>query len=211
VSLSAGDPRVFDAARNRSARTRNALVIFGSLLLIYGGQLISPSPPDKSGMPAPLVVMMVAGICGLLALPVSAILGRHIVVGRDPVRHRDVLAGHTLYGWRNVDLDRLVSIRVLDLWQRGLPNRTYLVLRDAEGVRLAVLWPDPQIHRALRRAVRRHRASLRLSPLAADLIEVDREHRDGPDCRDAMPVLKMTLVTLAALLSWVVESVAINW
>jgi hypothetical protein len=210
VSLSAGDPRIFDAARNRSARTRNVLVILGTLLAIYSGPLIWPAPPDKPGMPAPLMIVMVAGLCGLTVLPVSAILSRHFVVDRDPVRHRDVLAGHTMYGWRNVDLDRLVSIRVIDFGRRGFPQRTYLVLRDEHGARLAVLWPDSVINRALRRAVRRHRASLRLSPLAAALIEVEREYRDGPDCRDAVPAVKMTLAILPAVLLWVVENVAIN-
>ena len=172
---------MFEAARNRSARLRNVLVILASLSLLYSGPLIWPLPPDAPHIPAPLMTLTVAALCTLLILPASAILSRRIVFGRDPLRHRDMLAGHTLYGWRNVDLDRLVSVRVLDLWQRGgRPNVTYFVLRDEHGAQLAVGWPNRDVQRALRRAVGRRRENLRLSPFAAGLLEVDRAHRYGP-------------------------------
>jgi len=107
-----------------------------------------------------------------------------------------------------VDLDRLVSIRVLDLWKRA-GSKTYFMLRDEYGARLAVPWLDVDTHPALRRALRR-RKNIRLSPLAALLIDVQRERRAGPDCPDVRVVLKMTLIIFGAAVAWIVESGALS-
>ncbi len=112
------------------------------LLLPLGGYGLARMGVAPEG--TPIVLGLLSAIAGFLVLP-------SLCEERAPFRHSSShLTAHTLTGERSVDLNRIITVRLLTTFSYGSAYRTVLV-RDAQGVRLGIT--TERSRRKLRRAI----------------------------------------------------------
>lgn len=114
------------------------------LLLPLGGYGLARTGILPEG--APIAIGLLSGIAGFLFLPA-------LFEERDPFRHTSSrLTAHTMTGERSVDLNQIVTVRLLTTFSYSGAYRT-LSVRDAHGVRLGITTERSRMK--LRRAIER--------------------------------------------------------
>jgi hypothetical protein len=184
---------VFATTRNKVARNWTVLTVVVFLACVF-------APPEIWGgtgqdVGGHVVSVQFIAVTLLSAVHYYAWRTRAAVVGRDPEQGNDVLAGRTVFGRRNVDLDALASVRYSEIWTRTYTPPCYLDLRDTRGNRLVVPVSDRDILRIVRRTASRNRTRMELSHNAAVELGMDpRRSAAGPTCHDARPTLVLVSV-----------------
>ncbi|WP_256976175.1 hypothetical protein, partial [Streptomyces sp. CS113] len=114
------------------------------LLLPFGGYGLARAGVTPEG--TPIVLGLLSAVAGFLLLPA-------LCEERVPLRRSSShLTAHTLTGERSVDLNRIITVRLLTTFSYGSAYRTLLV-HDAHGVRLGIT--TGRSRRKLRRAIER--------------------------------------------------------
>lgn len=196
---------MFALARNKVARTWTVLTVVVFLTCVFAPPVIWGGPGQEVGEQVMLIQMITVTL--LSAVHYYASRALKPVVGRDPARGSGILAGRTVFGWRNVDLDALASVRYSEVWTRETyrPSPCYLDLRDRHGNRLVVPVSDRATLRIIRPAVSRDRTRMQLSHHAAVELGMDPHRaRTGPACHDARPTLVLASVMVLGVIVFTV-------
>lgn len=191
---------VLPSRTRRNGLVRTGLIMMALVVLSYG-----PSIKDVAHRQEPSDVAIGFAVFGGLLLVVTCRIAYDAAwpAQRGTGPHSHLLTAKTLTGWRTVDLTQLTTIRYR-LTNRFRPALDYLVVTDANRVRLGIRANDRLGIDWLREAVQKSATPVRVSRAAAAALNL--HHANKPvryrTCRNGFPTLYLLLSWAASLAAY---------